>query len=57
MDFSKLLEQTRQNAYTTGIKMALIAVNSELEDRNPSDETLEALRTVLTRIQNAKLDG
>jgi len=56
MDFSNLLQQTRQNAFTTGIKLALIAVESELEDRNHSDETLQALQAVLTRIQNARLD-
>ena len=55
MDFSNLLQQTRQTAFNTGIKMALIAVNSELED-NHSDETLQALQAVLTRIQHARLD-
>jgi len=56
MDFSNLLQKTRQNAFTTGIKMALIAVEAELQDRNHSDETLETLKSVLTRIQNARLD-
>ena len=56
MDFSNLLQQTRQTAFSTGIKMALIAVSSEIEDRNHSDETLETLKSVLNRIQNARLD-
>jgi len=56
MDFSNLLQKTRQQAFSTGIKMALIAVSSEIEDRNHSDETLETLKSVLNRIQNARLD-
>jgi len=55
MDFSNLLQKFRQNSFATGIRFASIAIESELEN-NHSEETVEVLKSVLTRIQDAKLD-
>ena len=56
MNFSGLLQKTRQTAFAAGIKLALIAVESELDDSTHSRETLDVLRSIHQRIQNARLD-
>jgi|GEM_PF-5571364 len=56
MNFSGLHEKTRKTAFATGIKFALIAIESELCDNTHSDETLDVLRSIHQRIKGARLD-